>query len=309
MDTSSEQSRRLLRTPLIGFVILLGASMAALWFYVNHTSSFDPSERLAAHGDVSDIELLHQGHRLNLSKVGGRWTVSSMDERPAPLSRVNVKRLTHFLDILQGIARQRPDNLQIKPLEDGQGLEAGFGVPQLAVNMGWQTPAKGVESWVFGREESEGRKAWVAFPLRKRAALVSAAPLQFLAQEGLQAMLDRHLTTFETDDVEEWISEGSCRKLHLYRDGAQWLVKAGNLSPAAANEYLDGTTALLFDGAAPDQAPTQGAIWCTVIIKGREGRQETLILSEGPVAGLCLARNTAFAGLHTLPCSRLTLLR
>jgi hypothetical protein len=177
--------------------------------------------------------------------------------------------------------------------------------PELTVTMHWESPEHGEEAIDFANRNLSGNGTFAFFPKRSRLVEVDAAALHLLEGKVALDFRDRRFTTFEPDDVEELTAAGKCAPFQLFRDGDRWRLTISGHDSSAASAAIDRWLATLLsapydgideEGTLPDA--TQNEI-CTVSIKGRRGRVETLTLYKA--TGKPWVANSALAARYLLP--------
>ncbi|MBI3541657.1 MAG: DUF4340 domain-containing protein [Deltaproteobacteria bacterium] len=257
--------------------------------------------RLLKLGDVSKGEILFQGKRARLERVGQKtpphWRLDDFDGAKAVDSRVNDDLVNHLLDLVRAMS-----DVTASPLDPKSAAEYGMKNPQLALTLAWETPQAGQEIVLFGNRNLSGQAMFAFFPKRELLVEVPSSAMALFEHKDARDLRDRRITTFDTDDVEDLVASGKCGSFKLTRDGDRWLRSGKVVKTETAEHWLGQLLQIHYDDLK--DAPTTAAAAgenpvCRLELAGRRDLRESIELFK--LDGTLWARNSRLPATYHLP--------
>ena len=288
---------------LLSATIALGfLCFGALLFFISKSyisKSQGANGELFILGEVTKLEILWAKERIELKK-DKTWQVVSFNEKPLQNPKANGKFINHVLDELKSIAITPIDSVDEVSSESAETL--GLQEPSLAINAAWETPREGEASVIFGTLNDSNNLVALFLPQFKKVYKITPKVHRLLQAKGIRGLLDTHMTSFTTDDVETFSTEGHCKEFAFERNGDHWIVQKGSLSAGLINDFLDQITTATYDQEITSENHEKPV--CKITLTGRNNRKEEIQFFK-ELNGFSLS-NSSLSGHFSIAKEKLT---
>lgn len=256
--------------------LILTVLIAAAWLITRQAATVPDLRQL---NNASQLELKFRGVKVKLAKQSNLWAVKEYDGKSTLDSRANQSLVNHLLDLLKTLDLKSAERVAT---DDPASYTSSS---ELAISTAGQ-------SIVFGNPDISGRQIYLYFPEQHFLTLTRTAVPMLMSPHTPLDLRNRHVTTFEVDDLEDLTTSPECRAYALVRDGDRWMWKsAAKVVSGAIDEWLKAILEVKYD-SIDETKPKPGDLACKIELQGRKGRAETLTLTRDASGRLWATNST-----------------
>lgn len=270
----------------------------------------DSKRRLTEHklvrlGAVTEIDIRIKGTKISLKRnqstsraktsyERAQWSIERIDEKPPGDARANSDLVNHLVDLVKALRDEAK-----APLDASQADAYGMKNPELEITLHSQSSREGSETVLFGHRDLSGLNVFAFFPARKLLVQAPSAAMTLVENKTPHDIRDRHITTFDPDDVEDLVAGGKCGSIELTRDGDQWLSQKKIVRHETVDLWLNSFLGTFYEELENALATAETNPVCTIRLTGRRGRNETIEIFKAD--GTLWAQNSALTAVYRLP--------